>query len=289
MDVIGLCYEPYSPEIGDDGGYSERIEEAVEGLVKLKTVYGLSVLSVLIPTEMVPTVATKSILAKCKTAGIWLIGPNSPGMSRTSVKYPSSHLKVGQIPAQCILPGEVAVAGVGGTMLFETLAGLKEQNIGTSWAISLGGDRTRGLSARDTALIAERDPNVKYIVYIGEPGGFAAQELAEVMKAGHITKPVIVKLIGLRLPNDCYIGHAGAVTHGYNFERTGVKIEALQDAGAIVVYTAGQMAQVIEFIRGHPQYDQIDIASSQFQNAKKEMKNLAAAQNTIIRGIIGEN
>lgn len=290
VDVIGLCYEPYSPEIGDGGGYSERIEEAVESLVKLKTVYGLSVLSVLIPTEMVPTVVTKNILAKCKTAGIWLIGPNSPGMSRTSVKYPSSHLKVGQIPAQCILPGEAAAAaGIGGTMLFETLAGLKEQNIGTSWAISLGGDRTRGLSARDAALIAERDQNVKYIVYIGEPGGFAAQELAEVMKAGHITKSVIVKLIGSRLPNDCYIGHAGAVTHGYDFERTGVKIEALQDAGAIVVYTAGQMAQVIEFIREHPQYDQIDIASSQFQTARQVMTSFATAQDAIIKEITGRN
>ena len=287
VDIVGLCYEPYSPEVGEDGSYSERIEAAVESLIKLKTEHGLSVLSLLIPTEMVPTTATKSILTQCKKAGIWLIGPNSPGMSRSSPNAHPSHLKVAQIPMQCILPGEVAVAGVGGTMLFETLADLKRNGVGTSWAISLGGDRTRGLSGRDAALIAENDPNTKYIVYIGEPGGFAAQELAEVMNAGLITKPVIVKILGSRLPDDCHIGHAGAVVRGADFERTQVKIDSLLSAGAIVVHTSEQMVQAISSLRENPQFGPIDVHSSQFMTARQVMGNLIQAQESVIKGITG--
>ncbi|OIO43684.1 MAG: hypothetical protein AUJ41_04560 [Candidatus Pacebacteria bacterium CG1_02_43_31] len=285
VDIVGLCYEPYSPEIGEGETYSERIEEAVGSLIKLKTKLGLSILSLLIPTEMVPTTATKSILAKCKQAGIWLIGPNSPGMSRSSPEAHPSQLKIAQIPMQCILPGEVAVAGVGGTMLFETLADLKRNGVGTSWAISLGGDRTRGLSGRDATLIAENDPNTKYIVYIGEPGGFAAQELAEVMNAGLITKPVIVKILGSRLPDDCHIGHAGAVVRGADFERTQVKIDSLLSAGAIVVHTSEQMVQAISSLRENPQFGPIDVHSSQFMTARQVMGNLIQAQESVIKGI----
>lgn len=287
VDMVGLCYEPYSPEVGEDGSYSERIEVAVESLIKLKTEHGLSVLSLLIPTEMVPTTATKSILAKCKQAGIWLVGPNSPGMSRSSSDAHPAHLKVAQIPIQCVLPGEVAVAGVGGTMLFETLADLKRNGVGTSWAISLGGDRTRGLSGRDAALIAENDPNTKYIVYIGEPGGFAAQELAEVMNAGFITKPVIIKILGSRLPDDCHIGHAGAVVRGADFERTQIKIDSLKSAGAIIVHTSEQMVQIISYLRENIQFGPINIHSPQFMTARQVMGNLIQAQESVIKGITG--
>lgn len=287
VDLIGLCYEPFSPEIGNDGSYSERIERAVESLIKLKTENNLSILSILIPTEMVPTTATKSILERCTQTGIWLIGPNSPGMSRGSDLHHPFHLKIAQIPIQCISPGKTAVTGVGGTMLFETLKDLKGAGIGTSWAISLGGDSTRGLSGRDAALIAENDPKTKYFVYIGEPGGYSAQELAGAMKAGLITKPVIVKILGSRLPDRCYIGHAGTITTGHDFEKTEIKIEELRKAGAIIVHTSEQMAQVISFLEENSRFGQIDIGSTQFVTAQKVMRNLDAAQLTIIQGLTG--
>lgn len=287
VDLIGLCYEPFSPEIEEDGSYSERIERAVESLIKLKTENNLSILSILIPTEMVPTTATKSILERCAQTGIWLIGPNSPGMSRSSTLDYPNHLKIAQIPIQCILPGETAVAGVGGTMLFETLKDLKGAGIGTSWAISLGGDSTRGLSGRDAALIAENDPKTKYFVYIGEPGGYSAQELAGAMKAGLITKPVLVKILGSRLPDRCHIGHAGTVTTGHDFERTETKIDELRKAGAIIVYTSEQMAQVINFLEANNRFGSINTGSNQFITAQKVMRNLDAAQSSIIQGLTG--
>ncbi|MBI3955002.1 hypothetical protein HY338_01045 [Candidatus Gottesmanbacteria bacterium] len=285
VDCIGICYEPYKPEIGDGGIYIERVEKAVDLLIELKTNAGLQVRSILIPTEMVPTAGAKNILAKCKQAGIWFIGPNSPGMSRVIREYPGAHLKVAQIPPQCILAGDIAVVGVGGTMLFETLSELKREGQGITWAISLGGDRTRGISARDAALIAENDPKTKYFIYQGEPGGFAAQELAEVMQAGLISKPVIVKEIGHSMPDNCYIGHAGAVTHGSNYERTDVKIGILRQAGAIIVHTPEQMAQVMTFIEMHPNFGRIDTRSNTFLAAQKVMSNLASTQNSVIDGL----
>lgn len=196
------------------------------------------------------------------------------------------HLKVAQIPAQCVSAGDISVSGVGGTMLFETLAGLKNNGLGIRIAISLGGDKTRGINARDTALIAENDQETKYFVYIGEPGGAAAQELADVLRAGWVTKPVIVKIIGNHLPDDCYVGHAGAVTHGIVSEKAGVKEEELRQAGAIVVHTPEQTAQVVAYLEVHPRFGQIDIKSPAFQQAKSEMERLLEAENVIVENYL---
>lgn len=284
IDVIGLCYEPYKPEVGNGSVYSERIEKAVDSIVRLKTEFGLSVISIVVPTEMVPTDGTKAILARCKEAGIWFIGPNSPGMSRA---YPGleSHTKVAQIPAQCIMSGDIAIAGVGGTMLFETLNELKQRGRGITWAISLGGDITRGLSARDAVLVAEGDPSANYFVYIGEPGGFAAQELAEVMRAGLTAKPVLVKLIGSSLPVNSYPGHAGAIDHGQEHEKIAMKIEELTRAGAIIVYTSEQMAQVIRYIEAHPGYGRIDRTTHRFREAMGVVNSLFSIQNVTTSGL----
>lgn len=248
--AIGLCYEPYRLEMSEsDSLYRERIENAVDFLLNLKSEYEIDLRSILIPTEMVPTVATKIILQKCKNARVWLIGPNSPGMSRAFPQHLHKHLKVGQIPLQCIHPGDIAIAGVGGTMIFETALLLKQRDLGVSFVVSLGGDVTRGFSARDAALMAENDVNnTSVLVYIGEPGGSGAQELAEIMRSG-LTIPVIALVIGRRLPENCHIGHAGTVMVGHSFEYAQTKIDSLQESGAIIVNSPEQIAQVIECIK----------------------------------------
>lgn len=279
-DIVGICYEPFKSEVDELGSYKERVENAVNSLTDLKTTHGLPVRSILIPTEMVPTSTAKELLSKCRDTGIWLIGPNSPGMTRT-FNHTSTQEKIAQIPQHCVINGSTSVVGVGGTVLFETLKTLKDSGIGVSWTISLGGDMTRGLNARDTALMAERDPNTRYFVYIGEPGGVGAQELTELLKTRLITKPVIVRIIGRKLPDNCYIGHAGTVTQGRRYEHAEEKMRVLSEAGAIVVDTPEQMAQVIRFLNDYPRFQQIEIDSEAFESAEVAWK----AVQTIIDNI----
>ncbi len=286
--ILGLIYEPYSPGIETRSGvvtYRERIEVAMNALVSLKTDSGLLLRSILIPTEMVPTSTTKILLQLARENDIWFIGPNAPGATRT-FEGMTQHVKQGQIPAQVVATGSVLVAGMSGTMLFETLAVLRKNGLGISAALSLGGDKTRGLSARDAVLMAEKDARTKYAVYLGEPGGVAAQELADIMKAGLITKPVIARITGRSLPDNCYVGHAGSVTHGSGYERANIKIEVLEQAGAIIVETPEQIGQVVKYLDLHSELGQIDVFSQNFLQAKQILEEAHALATKAIKTVV---
>ncbi|MCK5247441.1 ATP citrate synthase, partial [Candidatus Bipolaricaulota bacterium] len=107
---------------------------------------------------------------------------------------------------------------------------------GVNEGIAIGGDSYPGSSLLDHLLRYEANPDIKMLVCLGEVGGTAEHEIAAAVKAGRITKPLVMWTTGTCakvLPGQVQFGHAGAKVGG-EAETADAKNAALRDAGVSV-------------------------------------------------------
>ena len=78
-----------------------------------------------------------------------------------------------------------------GTLTYQALYELKQQDIGVTTCVGIGGDPVPGTSFIDCLEAFEADPETKAVMMIGEIGGSAEEEAAEFIKR-KMTKPVVV-------------------------------------------------------------------------------------------------
>ncbi len=85
---------------------------------------------------------------------------------------------------------------------------------GIAEGVAIGGDRFVGSTFIDNLLRMEKNPDVKYMVLLGEVGGIEEYKVIEAVKSGEITKPIIAWLVLEQLLNimtpGVQFGHAGA-------------------------------------------------------------------------------
>src|SRR5512144_1526667 len=118
-----------------------------------------------------------------------LVGPNCPGM------LTPGESKVGIIPGNIAIPGDVGVVSRSGTLTYEVLYALKLSGRGASTCIGIGGDPINGSSFIDVLGLFEEDPRTDIIVLIGEIGGTDEERAAEFI-ADRLTKPVVAFIAG---------------------------------------------------------------------------------------------
>ena len=167
-----------------------------------------------------------------------LLGPNCPGLISPGKS------NVGIMPHEITKEGNVGVVSRSGTLTYQAVHELTQLDIGQSTCIGIGGDPVPGMSFIDVLSEFEKDTETSAIVMIGEIGGSAEEEAAEYIKSS-ISKPVISYIAGVTAPPGKKMGHAGAIVSG-NKGTAKAKMEALNEAGAIVVSNPTKIGKAIE-------------------------------------------
>jgi ATP citrate (pro-S)-lyase len=188
-------------------------------------------------------------IAAAKSA--WVIGGASVGL------LIAGHIKLGaiggvqasQLDASHVLDvGKVAIISSSGGMVNEIIRTAALADIGTSFALAIGGERFPMTTPREAFLAAEQDKDTQAIAYFGELGGTDEYELAELVRTGAVTKPVVAYVAGVAA--DLFeappqFGHAKAMA-GTNIETAAAKRDALTYSGVRVVRSFGGLRRALE-------------------------------------------
>ena len=157
-----------------------------------------------------------------------LLGPNCPGIISPGL------CNIGITAGEIALPPQAGKPAVGivsrsGTLTYQALYELKQQGIGVSTCVGIGGDPVPGTAFVDVLAAFQNDPETKAIIMIGEIGGTGEEEAAEFIKT-HVTKPMSAYIAGVTAPAGKKMGHAGAIVSGGKGTAQG-KMDALAAAG----------------------------------------------------------
>ena len=192
----------------------------------------------MITAEGIPERLARKMNATARKQGVTVIGPATVG---------------------AIAPGAFKIANIGGTIeniinsklhragscglvtrsggLFNELSNIIAINAdGIAEGVAIGGDRFVGSTFIDNMLRMEKNPDVKYMVLLGEVGGTEEYKVIEAVKDGRITKPIVAWCIGTiakHFSSGVQFGHAGASANAER-ETAAAKNAAMKEAGIYV-------------------------------------------------------
>ncbi len=155
-----------------------------------------------------------------------LIGPNCPGL------LTPGEAKVGIIPGDIAIPGNIGVVSRSGTLTYEVLYAMKNLGMGASTCVGIGGDPVNGTNFLDVLEMFEHDPKTEKVIMIGEIGGNEEEKAAQYI-GSKMTKPVAAFIAGQTAPAGKRMGHAGAIIEA-GAGTAADKIKALEAAGVKV-------------------------------------------------------
>ena len=181
--------------------------------------------TIVIITEHVPLKDALKIMNIAKAYEVTVAGPNTFGIISPGIG------KVGIMPNTIYQKGPIGIVARSGTLSYQIAYELTLAGLGQSTVVGLGGDRVVGLSLAEVIQKFNDDPETEGIVVVGEIGGTAEEEAAEVIR--NIAKPVVAFIAGKTAPPGKRMGHAGAIIErGRGTYQS--KIDALWNAGALI-------------------------------------------------------
>ena len=177
-------------------------------------------------TEGVPVQDIMRVREYLDQKQVRLLGPNCPGL------LTPGEAKVGIIPGNIAIPGNIGVVSRSGTLTYEVLYALKLDGMGATTCVGIGGDPINGTNFIDCLSMFEDDPHTEKVVLIGEIGGTDEEKAAQFI-ASKMTKPVVSFIAGQTAPPGKRMGHAGAIIEG-GAGTASEKVKALEAAGVKV-------------------------------------------------------
>ncbi len=214
---------------------------------------------IMITAEGIPERLARKMNQKARDLGVTVIGPATVG---------------------AIAPGAFKIANIGGTIeniinsklhragscglvtrsggLFNELSNIIAINAdGIAEGVAIGGDRFVGSVFIDNLLRMEKNPEVKYMILLGEVGGTEEYKVIEAVKSGKITKPIIAWCIGTiakYYDSGVQFGHAGASANS-DMETAEAKNRAMAEAGIYVPESFNDLPAKIKEV-----YESLNIA-----------------------------
>ncbi len=205
--------------------------------------------TIMITAEGIPERLARKMNATARAANVTVIGPATVGG---------------------IAPGAFKIANVGGTIenivnsklhragscglvtrsggLFNELSNIVAINAdGIAEGVAIGGDRFVGSVFIDNLLRMQDNPEVKYMLLLGEVGGIEEYKVIDAIKEGKITKPIIAWCIGTiakYYDSGVQFGHAGASANATR-ETAEAKNNAMREVGIHVPNSFNDLPKVI--------------------------------------------
>ncbi len=126
---------------------------------------------------------------------------------------------------------------------------MSQAGVGLTTLVHVGGDAVIGLPHPAVVEMFQDDPETEAIVMFGEIGGSQEEKVAELMKSGRVTKPVIAYVGGKAAKSGTRFSHAGAIIEGGRGTHEG-KVKALREAGATVVESFNDLPNAVLDVLG---------------------------------------
>lgn len=189
-------------------------------------------------TEGIPVHDVVNVCRYMETKGVRLIGPNCAG-----ILTPGEQI-LGIFPNNCAIPGNVGIITRSGTVSYMIMDFMKNNGIGVSTCLGIGGDLISGTSFVEAMELFENDPYTEKILLIGEVG-VLEEERAAKYATYKMSKPVCAFVSGMCAPSGKRMGHSGAYTEG-GIGSVAAKLEAFEKAG---IRATSNLPDVIDLIR----------------------------------------
>ncbi len=199
-------------------------------------------LLVIVP-DRVPVYDVLEIVDTADRAGAHFLGPNTLGVLSPDRGVLGMMGGRAASAREWFFPGPVGISSRSGGITTSIAYYLARAGVGASTLVHVGGDPVVGLPHPAVLRLFERDPQTRLIVLFGEIGTSQEEQVADLIAAGELTKPVIAYVGGKGAKSGTRFSHAGAIIEGSSGTHAG-KVARLRAAGVTVVDTFADLPRV---------------------------------------------